>query len=82
MPNAIQLAEATAAASARLRANGRTIEQSTEFSRIDREIAEMEKDRVSPEMSWLHNDLTSSNAFYVVIRNAEQELLAVCAVRH
>ena len=82
MPNAIQLAEATAAASARLRANGRTIEQSTEFSRIDREIAEMEKGRVSPEMSWLHNDLTSSNAFYIVIRNAEQELLAVCAVRH
>ncbi len=41
MPNAIQLAEATAAASSRLRANGRTIEQSVNFAQIDREIAEM-----------------------------------------
>ena len=82
MPNAIQLAEATAAASARLRANGRTIEQSVEFAKIDREIAEMEKGRISPEMSWLNNDLTSSNAFYVVVRNDEGRLVSVCAVRH
>ena len=82
MPNAIQLAEATAAVSARLRAGGRTIEQSVNFTAIDREIAEMEKGRISPEMSWLNSDLTSSNAFYVVVRNEEGRLVAVCAVRH
>lgn len=82
MPNAIQLAEATAAASARLRAGGRTIEQSVDFTKIYHEIAEMEKGRISPEMSWLNSDLTSSNAFYVVVRNEEGGIVAVCAVRN
>lgn len=82
MPNAIQLAEATAAASARLRAGGRTIEQSVNFTEIYHEIAAMEKGRISPEMSWLNNDLTSSNAFYVVVRNKEGVIVAVCAVRN
>lgn len=82
MPNAIQLAEATAAVSARLRTNGRTVEQSTDFAEIHREIAAMEKGRISPEMSWLHNDLTSANAFYVIVRNAEREIIAVCAARN
>ncbi|MEM9063271.1 MAG: hypothetical protein AAGD13_22660 [Pseudomonadota bacterium] len=82
MPNAFQLAEATAAASARLRGNGRTIEQSTNFAEIHREIVDMEKGRISPEMSWLHNDLTSANAFYVIVRNEEGQIIAVCAARH
>ncbi len=82
MSNAIQLAEATAAVSARLRANGRIIEQSVDFAKIDREIAEMEKGGMSPENNRLNSDLTSSNAFYVIVRNANRELLAVCAVRH
>ncbi|MGD1926539.1 MAG: hypothetical protein ACFB03_20505 [Paracoccaceae bacterium] len=76
------MAEATAAVSARLKVNGRTIEQQTNFSEIHREIVEMEKGRISPEMSWLHNDLSSSNAFYVVVRNSEGQMIAVCAVRH
>ena len=82
MPNAFQLAEATAALSARLKTNGRTIEQTVDFAKIDEEMALMEKGKMSLENSWIYNDLTPANAFYVVVRNAEKKPIAMCAVRN
>ena len=82
MPNAFQLAEATAALSARLRANGCSIEQTVDFAKIDAEMSLMEKGKMSLENNWLYSDLTPANAFYVVVRNAERKPIAMCAVRN
>ncbi|MEM6623893.1 MAG: hypothetical protein AAF674_16825 [Pseudomonadota bacterium] len=84
-PSKLEISRAIISACDRVSAGFRTIEETTDFVRIQEEVAEASvrkgwENRIIPEMRWQLNDLTPHNCFYIVCRNAHDgSLSAICA---
>lgn len=85
-PTKLDISRAVIAACNRISASCRSIEQTTEVERLQDEIIDLGakkgwESRVIPEMRWEQNDLTPKNCFYIVCRNEDRSLSAICGAK-